>query len=368
MRKAVIFGVTGQDGSYLSELLLSKNYTVIGVSRRSSTPNTYRIAHLATHPNFKPVCGDVTDATNVNRLLWDNLPDEVYNLAAQSHVKISFDEPIHTTRVVYEGCLNILEAIRTMKGIPVRFYQASSSEMFGVGKGHIVDFQNSFLTPHSDITPLCGDGVNLDLPRLDIYNKKRSQNESTPYLPCSPYGVAKLAAHNAVRVYRESYGLHASSGILFNHESERRGDNFVTQKIASYVGNLWTYVKADMEGRALKLELGNLDASRDWGHAEDYVYAMWLMLQQNEPDDYVIGTGETHTVRDFLSEAFKHIGRDWKNYVVQDESLLRPCEVPYLCADSSKAKAKLGWVPKITFSELVRRMVENKYASPLRRT
>lgn len=343
-KKAIIFGITGQDGSYLSELLLKEGYAVYGVSRRVSSDNTDRITHLVENKNFFLVPGDITDPNSIGRIIRLVKPNEVYNLAAQSHVGISFNEPGHTFAVTAKGCLNILEAIREFAP-DTRFYQASSSEMFG----------NSVLPPSSLLIP-----------------KVIRQDEDTSFVPQSPYAIAKVAAHHFTQLYRKSYNLHASCGILFNHESERRGKQFVSRKITSYIGQTFgagrltesIYMHDDPREqeylqRCPKLGLGNLTALRDWGHAEDYVYAMWLMLQQDEPDDYVIGTGETHTVEEFLIEAFGCINKNYKDFVFQDPKFFRPADVAYLCADYSKAKAKLGWEPKISFKQLVERMVRH---------
>lgn len=316
MRTALIYGVTGQDGSYLAENLLNHGYRVVGVKRRTSGDNTARLKHLIGHQYFTLEEGDVCDSSYIFSSLLKYEPWLVFNLAAQSHVGTSFEQPIWTTNATYIGALNILEAIRLSKE-DIRFYQASSSEMFGKSVG-----PTGF------------------------------QNEDTPFLPQSPYAIAKLAAHHAVRLYREAYGIFACSGILFNHESERRGDNFVTKKIADYVKNLGFSIQIPT------LRLGNLNASRDWGHAEDYVEAMRLMMEYNTPDDYVIATGETHTVEDFLKEAFSliHID-DYKSFIEIDESLKRPAEVSFLRGDASKARRVLGWAPKILFKDLVKRMV-----------
>ena len=326
MKKAIIYGVTGQDGSYLSELLLSKEYTVYGITRRSSVDNTIRINHLSNENNFNLVQGDVTDTSSIYRLLNEDQPDEVYNLAAQSNVGISFNQPLLTWNVTGQGCLNILEVIRQMGNRP-RFYQASSSEMFG-------------------------DQYNLD------NNREKYQDERTTFNPQSPYAIAKLAGHSAVSLYRPSYDLFASGGILFNHESERRGERFVTRKISRYVADLhW----ATQTGRSIpKLKLGNLSARRDWGHAEDYVEAMWMMLQQDEPMDFVIATGETYSVEDYLKEAFKCINIiEYMDYTEIDENLKRPSEVPYLRGIANKAKRRLDWKPKTGFKQLVSRMVQH---------
>ena len=326
MKKAIIYGVTGQDGSYLSELLLSKEYTVYGITRRSSVDNTIRINHLSNENNFNYVKVDVTDTSSIYRLLNEVQPDEVYNLAAQSNVGISFNQPLLTWNVTGQGCLNILEVIRQMGNRP-RFYQASSSEMFG-------------------------DQYNLD------NNREKYQDERTTFNPQSPYAIAKLAGHSAVSLYRRSYDLFACGGILFNHESERRGERFVTRKISRYVADLhW----ATQTGRSIpKLKLGNLSARRDWGHAEDYVEAMWMMLQQDEPMDFVIATGETYSVEDYLKEAFKCINIiEYMDYTEIDEILKRPSEVPYLRGIANKAKRRLDWKPKTGFKQLVSRMVQH---------
>ena len=326
MKKAIIYGVTGQDGSYLSELLLSKEYTVYGITRRSSVDNTIRINHLSNENNFNLVQGDVTDTSSIYRLLNEVQPDEVYNLAAQSNVGISFNQPLLTWNVTGQGCLNILEVIRQMGNRP-RFYQASSSEMFG-------------------------DQYNLD------NNREKYQDERTTFNPQSPYAIAKLAGHSAVSLYRRSYDLFACGGILFNHESERRGERFVTRKISRYVADLYW---ATQTGRSIpKLKLGNLSARRDWGHAEDYVEAMWMMLQQDKPMDFVIATGETYSVEDYLKEAFKCINIiEYMDYTEIDENLKRPSEVPYLRGIANKAKRRLDWKPKTGFKQLVSRMVQH---------
>jgi GDPmannose 4,6-dehydratase len=342
MPTAVIFGVTGQDGSYLADLLLSKGYYVAGVARRVSVPSDGRVRHLLGEKNFRLVPGDVTDFSSVYRVLAQYAPDEVYNLAAQSHVKVSFDEPLHTWDVTAKGCLTVLEAIRCIEGashlnLPAtRFYQASSSEMFGA----------AWSIRHGDERF----DFWADSPDHPDDIERAFQDEQTPFRPNSPYAVAKLAAHNAVRVYRESYGVFACSGILFNHESPRRGEQFVTRKVARYAADF-------ARGRVLDpLLLGNLDARRDWGHARDYVRAMWLMLQQEEPDDYVVATGESHTVREFVDEAFRLVHR--APHFRVDPDLLRPLEVNYLRGDAGKARRKLGWAPMYSFQDLVKDMVE----------
>ena len=315
-KKAFITGITGQDGSYLTELLLGKGYEVHGIVRRSSSLARSRIEHLYPEHKDKNLFlhyGDLSDGTNISRLLYTIAPDEIYNLAAQSHVRISFDIPAYTADVTGVGVVRLLEAIRD-SGLKPKFYQASSSEMFG----------KVMETP---------------------------QTEKTPFHPRSPYGCAKVFAHSIVVNYRESYGLFACSGILFNHESPRRGENFVTKKITQAVAE----IKKGVRGN---LALGNLDAKRDWGYAKEYVEAMWLMLQQDEPDDYVIATGETHTVKEFAEEAFKIVGLNYKDYVTFDEKFLRPAEVDLLVGDYAKAKKKLGWEPKTKFKELVKLMVD----------
>ncbi|HYJ85895.1 MAG TPA: GDP-mannose 4,6-dehydratase [Pyrinomonadaceae bacterium] len=323
MKKALITGITGQDGSYLAELLLGKDYEVHGIIRRASTFNTGRIDHLYKDPHINGVrlflhYGDIADSTNLIKLLYRIKPDEVYHLAAQSHVRVSFDIPEYTADVTGLSTIRILEAIRET-GVKSRFYQASSSEMFG--KVH-------------------------EIP----------QRETTPFHPRSPYGVAKVYAHWAAVNYRESYDLFACGGILFNHESPRRGETFVTRKITRAVAR----IKAGLQD---KLYLGNLDAQRDWGYAKEYVEAMWLMLQQDRPEDYVIATGETHSVKEFLEESFAYVNLDWHDYVELDPKYLRPAEVDLLIGDASKAKRELGWEPRVRFKELVHLMVEADLAT-----
>lgn len=317
-KKALITGITGQDGSYLAEFLLKKGYEVHGIVRRSSSFHTERIGHITPQKQHKENLflhyGDLTDTSSLARLIERINPHEIYNLGAQSHVRISFDVPLYTADVTGLGTLRLLEAIREAR-VKTKFYQAASSEMFGKV---------------------------LETP----------QKEDTPFYPRSPYGVAKVMAFWMTRNYREAYGLHASNGILFNHESPRRGENFVTRKICISIAEI-------LAGKREKIYLGNIDASRDWGYAPEYVEAMWLMLQQDKPDDYVIATGETHTVREFLEEAFRLTGiKDWKKYVVIDKRYYRPTEVDLLIGDASKARKKLGWKPKTTFKELVRIMLE----------
>jgi len=316
MKTALITGVTGQAGSYLAELLLEKGYKVVGMKRRTSLLATDRIDHLLTHPNFQLVYGAMNDAGAFYRLFSNQKFDEVYNLAAQSHVRVSFDVPEETVDAVAMGPLRLLECIKTMQP-NCRFYQASSSEMYGD-------------------------------------NPEHPQNEETRLMPASPYACAKVFAHGLTRNYREGYGIHASSGILFNHESPRRGETFVTRKITLAASRIKLGVQD-------KIALGNLDALRDWGYAKDYVEAMWLMLQQDKPDDYVIATGETHTVRDFLNEVFHLADLDVEKHLVIDERLKRPHEVPRLEGDFSKAKEKLGWVPKTAFKDLARLMYETDF-------
>lgn len=317
-RKALITGITGQDGSYLAELLLSKGYEVHGIIRRASTFNTGRLDSIYADPHshgaqLRLHYGDVSDASALARLIGRIQPEEIYNLAAQSHVRVSFDSPEYTADITATGTVRLLEAIRE-SGIRPRFYQASSSEMFGKVR---------------------------EVP----------QTETTPFYPRSPYACAKVFAYWITVNYRESYGLHASNGILFNHESPRRGETFVTRKITRAVARI-------QAGLQDKLYLGNLDAKRDWGYAREYVEAMWLMLQQPEPDDYVIATGETHSIREFLDLAFGHVNLDWTRYVEIDPRYYRPAEVDLLIGDASKAKRKLGWEPKTRFPDLVRLMVE----------
>ncbi len=316
MKNALITGVTGQDGSYLAEFLLDKGYKVFGLKRRTSLLATDRIDHLLENPNFHLAYGSMNDPGSFYRLFSSNKFDEVYNLAAQSHVRVSFDVPEETVDSVAMGPLRLLECIRTMQP-DCRFYQASSSEMYGD-------------------------------------NPEHPQNENTRLMPASPYACAKVFAHGLTRNYREGYGIHASSGILFNHESPRRGETFVTRKITLAAAR----IKLGLQD---KIFLGNLDALRDWGYAKDYVEAMWLMLQQERPDDYVIATGETHTVRDFLNEVFKIADLDVSKHLVIDDRLKRPHEVPWLEGDYSKAKEKLGWRPKTTFKSLAKLMYESDF-------
>lgn len=321
-KRALITGITGQDGSYLAEYLLAKGYDVYGIIRRASTFNTHRIDHIYEDPHIpnrrlRLEYGDLTDGAVLSRLLHKIRPDEVYNLGAQSHVRVSFDVPEYTGDVDAMGCIRLLEAIRDcVKGnvcFP-KFYQASSSELFGINDG-------------------------------------QPQNEETEFYPRSPYACAKAYAAFMVRNYREAYGLFAVNGILFNHESPRRGETFVTRKITRGLAHI-------KYGLADKLYLGNLDAKRDWGFAGDYVDGMWRMLQQEEAEDYVLATGETHSVREFLEEAFSYAELDWNDYVEIDKKYFRPAEVDFLLGDASKAREKLGWTPKVSFKELVQMMVD----------
>ncbi|NJL45287.1 MAG: GDP-mannose 4,6-dehydratase [Leptolyngbyaceae cyanobacterium SM2_3_12] len=321
-KRAFITGITGQDGSYLAELLLEKGYEVHGIIRRTSTFNTDRIDHMYVDPHNEEArlflhYGDLTDGTMLRRLLEQVQPHEVYNLGAQSHVRVSFDSPEYTVDAVGMGTLRLLEAIRDYQQRTqqeVRFYQAGSSEMFGKVQ---------------------------DIP----------QKETTPFYPRSPYACAKVYAHWQTINYRESYDMYACNGILFNHESPRRGETFVTRKITRAIARI-------VAGQQKKLFLGNLDSKRDWGYAKDYVVAMWLMLQQEKPDDYVVATNETHSIREFLDIAFQHVNLDWHDYVEFDPRYLRPAEVDLLIGDSTKARKTLGWSPTVTFEELVHLMVE----------
>jgi GDPmannose 4,6-dehydratase len=318
MKKALVTGITGQDGSYLADLLISKDYEVHGIIRRASTFNTARIDHLYQDSHVHGIhlflhYGDLSDSVQLVKLLYELQPDEVYNLGAQSHVRVSFDIPEYTADITGVGTIRILEAIREAGVIP-RFYQASSSEMYGKVQ---------------------------EVP----------QTETTPFWPRSPYGAAKVFSYWATVNYRESYRLHASNGILFNHESPRRGETFVTRKISRAVARIKL-------GSNELLYLGNLEAKRDWGYAPEYVEGMWLMLQQDEPDDYVLATNETHTVREFVELAFAHVDLDWKEYVRYDKRYERPAEVDLLIGNAAKAKKQLGWEPKVRFEELVRILVD----------
>jgi GDPmannose 4,6-dehydratase len=321
MKKALITGITGQDGSYLAELLLAKGYQVHGLIRRASTFNTGRLDAIYADPHVQGASlylhyGDLTDGTGLRRTIEKVRPAEIYNLAAQSHVRVSFDQPEYTADVVATGTLRLLETVRDyidVSGEQVKIYQAGSSEMYGAAPA--------------------------------------PQNEQTPFYPRSPYAASKVAAHWYAVNYREAYGMFVSNGVLFNHESERRGETFVTRKIT----RAFARIKLGLQE---KLFLGNLEARRDWGYARDYVEAMWLMLQQSEPGDFVIATGESHSVREFLDEAAACAGLDWSRHVEIDQRYLRPTDVDYLRGDSSKARRELGWSPRVGFKELVRRMVE----------
>jgi len=346
--KAIIFGITGQDGSHLADLLLQKEYEVIGVSRRSSTDNTQRIKNIIDNKRFSLVEGDVTDVSSIINILRNNdHVDEVYNLSAQSHVGTSFTQPSLTWDITGKGCINILQAIVDLELFNVRFYQASSSEMFG--KSYSVDEYGA-----------------------------KFQDENTVFLPQSPYAIAKCAAHYSVRLYREAYGLHGSCGILFNHEGPRRGDNFVTKKITNWIVNFVDWMESNNFKKEYlcfsdtlihglhdktfpKLMLGNINACRDWGYAGDYVEAMWLMLQQDEPDDYVICTGVTNSIKDFLDLSFKYFDIfDWSSLVGIDKQFYRPAEVDYLLGSSKKAQTKLNWQPKYNLEMLIKLMIEEK--------
>lgn len=322
MKKALISGITGQDGSYLAEFLLEKGYTVHGIVRRASTFNTDRIDHLYRDPHEEGVrfflhFGDLADASGLRRIIDVCEPDEIYHLGAQSHVRVSFDEPLYTADVDAMGALRILEAVRDIQSHSrrrIRMYNASTSEMFG--------------------------------------GAPPPQNETTPFYPRSPYAVSKVAAHRYAVNYREAYGLFVANGVMFNHESPRRGETFVTRKVTRAVGRI-------REGLQTKLFLGNLEARRDWGFAGDYVKAMWLMLQQDEPDDFVVATGHSHSIRDLLDVAFTYAGLDWREYVESDPRYLRPTEVDHLEGDASKAQSILGWRPSVGFEMLVHMMVDH---------
>jgi len=337
MKKALITGVTGQDGSYLAELLLKKGYKVYGIQRRASYPNTVRVDHLIDspdYPHFNNVYGDISDSSNLHRILFEIQPDEIYNLGAQSHVRISFDKPEYTANVTGLGALRVLEVIRNLK-LPAKYYQASSSEMFGKV---------------------------LAIP----------QNLDTPFNPQSPYGISKVFAFHMTKIYRASYGIFASNGILFNHESPRRGINFVTRKITLGLSR----VKLGLQG---VLELGNLDAKRDWGYSKDYVEGMWRILQHNEPDDFLLATGETHSVREFVEEVGRNLDMDivWKGKRLKEKGIdrktgktvvginpayFRPAEVEFLQGDPSKARKILKWKPKVTFKKLAKLMVKHDFS------
>mgnify|MGYP003665136490 CR=1 FL=1 len=355
MKTAIVTGVTGQDGSYLAELLLEKGYRVVGLKRRTSTNTQSRIDHIDS-PNFLVDEYEISDSGSVYSIVEKYKPDEIYNLAAQSHVGTSFDQPDYTFQVNTIGVINLLEAIRRFSP-STKFYQASTSEMFGKN----VDNKDVVLPLGSK------QGITGNF-----------QDENTAFEPQSPYAAAKLASHHLVRNYREGYSIFGSCGILFNHESERRGENFVTRKITKWIGDFIYWLSSngldlktsefDMTGdyisatgcRFPKLRLGNIDAYRDWGHAEDYVYAMWLMLQQENPDDFVVATGEACSVRDFLSEAFQYADiNDYEDFIVIDPKFYRPSEVEFLRGDPYKAEEMLGWSRRVTFKDLVHRMVES---------
>jgi GDPmannose 4,6-dehydratase len=322
---AMITGVTGQDGSYLSDFLLSKGYRVIGLHRRSSNPNYSRLVESLSNPDFSLVEFDLTDPSGATQIISTYQPDEFYNLAAQSHVSTSFKQPTTTLEINTVGVINILEALKNYSR-HTKFYQASTSEMFGRN-------------------------VSRDTATGQVY-----QDENTEFMPQSPYGVSKLASHRMVQIYRDAYGIFSCSGILFNHESPRRGTNFVTRKITKYLGSLINNHTNET------LKLGNLQAERDWGHAKDYVRAMWLMLQHDTPDDFVVATGTSHSVLSFLQKAFESVNLDYKQYVEIDPELYRPAEVEYLKGRPAKANNILGWYPEITFDDLVADMVENDLA------
>jgi GDPmannose 4,6-dehydratase len=320
-KTAIITGITGQDGSYLAELLLEKDYKVIGLYRRSSSYHFERISSIVDHPNLTLLEFDLTDPSVILSILKQYEPDEFYNLAAMSHVGTSFHQPSTTFDINTMGVLHILEGIRTTSSA-TKYYQASTSEMFG--KNYSVDKDNN-----------------------------KYQDENTPLIPQSPYSVSKVASHNLVRIYRDAYNIFATSGILFNHESPRRGENFLTRKVTKYIGQLVNKKTSD------SLKLGNLQAYRDWGHAKDYVYAMYLMLQQDVPDDFVICTGQTHSVLNFVIKSFESVDLDYKQYVEIDPSLYRPAEVDYLCGRSLKAQKVLGWIPSTSFDDLVSEMIQS---------
>jgi GDPmannose 4,6-dehydratase len=322
MKRALITGITGQDGSYLAELLLSEGYEVHGIIRRASTFNTARLDHIYQDPHVPGASmflhyGDLSTSDQITHLIYSVQPDEVYHLGAQSHVMVSFEIPEYTANVTGVGTVRLLEAIRR-SGVKTKFYQASSSEMFGAAKP--------------------------------------PQNEATAFYPRSPYGAAKVYSYWMAVNYREAYGLFTCNGILFNHESPRRGETFVTRKITRAVANI-------IAGRQKKLYLGNLQARRDWGYAPEYVYGMWQMLQHDQPEDYVLGTGESHTIEEFVTEAFGYAGLDWREHVEIDPKYFRPTEVDFLMADSSKARTTLGWEPKVDFKELVHVMVDADLAA-----
>lgn len=362
MKKAIVFGITGQDGSHLADLLLSKGYHVVGVSRRASTDNTQRIKHILGNERFDLAQGDITDAHSVINVFKNHSNvDEIYNLAAQSHVAVSFKQPALTWDITGKGCLNILQSMVDL-GIDARFYQASSSEMYGRNYDERIDEAATAKWEGGQIHSCF----------------QKFQDEDTKFMPQSPYAIAKCAAHYMTALYRDAYGMHASAGILFNHEGERRGETFVTRKITKWIGEFVRWSNRAQSPTQLieynfdsdniiideykfpKLRLGNLEAFRDWGYAGDYVEAMWMMLQQDSPQDFVICTGETHTIREFLDVAFGKVGiDDWSDLVVQDPEFYRAAEVEYLRGDCSKAKNVLGWTPKHSFEDLVKLMVDH---------
>ena len=374
MPKAIISGVTGQDGSHMSDLLLSKGYEVIGITRRTSNKNTDRISHLLNNRNFRVVEGDISDSHSITSLLMSNKNvDEFYNFAAQSHVATSFNQPNLTFDMTGKSVINILQAIVDNNLNHIRFYQASSSEMFGSNYNTKVEYSNA-----KDFNLFNGVKCrNLNL----ISNIVKYQDEQTNFMPQSPYAVAKLAAHHMVRIYRQAHNLHASCGILFNHEGPRRGEEFVTRKITKWIGSYLRWLKSNnlkpndisdicKDGESIyasgvqysfpKLRLGNLNAARDWGYAPDYMEAAWLMLQQDKPDDYVICTERTRTIKDFLDTAFYYANIPfWNNLVYIDPKFYRPCEVEYLRGSYKKAQEKLGWSPKCYFEDMVKEMVLN---------
>ncbi len=379
MPKAIITGVSGQDGSHMSDLLLSKGYEVIGITRRTSNKNTDRISHLLNNRNFRVVEGDVTDSHSITSLLMQNKDvDEFYNFAAQSHVATSFNQPHLTFDMTGKSVINILQSIVDNNLHHIRFYQASSSEMFGSNYNTKVQYLDS-----KDFPLYSGDSFGITkIGSLELRSKiVKYQDEETRFMPQSPYAVAKLAAHHTVRIYRQAHKLHASCGILFNHEGPRRGEEFVTRKITKWIGSYLRWLNSNnlkandisdicKDGESIyasgiqysfpKLRLGNLDAARDWGYAPDYMEAAWLMLQQDAPDDYVICTEKTRTIRDFLDAAFACAGiSSWKHLVYIDPQFYRPCEVEYLRGSCKKAKEKLNWSPKCSFEDMVKEMVQN---------
>ena len=330
IKNAMIFGATGQDSSYLSELLLEKDYKVVGVKRRTSTNNTWRLDSVIHNENFSLIEGDIVDPSSINQIISEHQPDEIYNLSAQSHVHTSFNQPLYTFQVNALGVIHILEAVRNYSPTS-KVYQASTSELWG-------------------------SNYDIDPSLTDVNDHIRYQDENTRFSPNSPYAVAKLAAHESIRLYREAYDIWACAGLLMNHESPRRGEEFVTRKITQYIGRL-SYSGFDPKFPHLKL--GNIDAVRDWSHAQDMVRGMWMMLQQDKPKDYVLCSGTGYSVKQFLDTAFKHVGiHDWSRYVDIDPSLYRPCEVEFLQGRYNLAKKELGWEPEISFDDLVREMVD----------